>query len=1129
MTVLIAASECLTNLRQQILVLTALICLCISNIPVLAQNLHIDALYCEYRINPQGIDVTAPRLSWKVNSLMRGDRQSAFRVIVAASMAALNSNKGDIWDSQKHISSESNLIYGGPKLKSGKIYYWKVMAWDSKSHSSGWSKLNSWSMGLLNKTDWKAQWITHPVLADPANFSFTPVNCYRSQTTSNQNELKWVMLDLGTEKLVDEINLMPARSLKQNMDFLSCMYPLRYKIQVSGNKNFNNAQTVADETAADVINPRDAGNIIVFKPVKTRYIRVLVTKLAKWDVNLYGLALGGIKPSYQKKAVAGAFSVESSDSIESAQWSKKFLLQAENQITNAPDAAVLGIKTAELTDIPAVNKVSRVPTLRREFLINRKVTRATLYATARGFYEFHINGKEISHNFLVPGVTDFNKKITYQAYDVMHMLRNGANAMGAMLGYGWYAGHMNLFENRNIYGHYPMLMAQLELEFSDGTSQTIVTDQQWKTTLNGAVLWSDLLDGEAVDQREEIKGWDKISFNDQSWLSVKTEPLDQTKLVWQRTQPIQEILEMKPVAVKKVGKGVYVFDFGQEIAGWCRLRVAGKPGMHIRIKHAELLKNNAEVDMSNLWGTAQQEDYILNGDNIQTLTPHFTYHGFRYAEVSGLETTPDSSTITAISMHNSIPETGKFVSSNPLYNKLMETAIWTQRNLLFDMPAGCAARSERLGWTGDIRPCVQSLIYTMDATAFLEKYAEDMRDEQTPDGRFTDIAPQFHLENTNICVGSPGWADAGVSMPYQLYLNTNDKRILEDQYPAARRWVEFILSKNPGFIWEQNRGMDWGDWISAGVGAPKVIGSTAFFANDADILSKMARILGRNEDEKRYRLLFENIKNAFKNRFVSPEGKINEVAGGIDVQGSYAMAIHFKLLDEPLRSKAVSRLAQLVNENQGHLTTGFWSSIEMLLALSDNNQHKTAVRVANTETSPSWGYMLKAGGTTFWESFDADKRNLSLNHWTYSSIAEWLWQNVAGLRMDPEHPGYKHFFIEPKPEAVNDSCASSYNSVKGLIKIKWKLSADQFAIKITVPAGSSATLKLPVGTSNSAGANHLIASGHLYESGNLLQSGASPQSGSAIKNITGLKIVSRDPSGTVLELQSGTFNIVAKR
>lgn len=1068
-------------------------------------SLSVEVNYCEYRSNPEGIDVLRPRLSWVLASDLRGDGQSAFQVIVASSQALLNKNKGDIWNSGKIISEETKTIYDGSRLISRQHCFWKVRVWNSKGQVSPWGSIAKWSMGLLNRSDWKGEWITDPQLADTKNFPLVPVNCYRSQTTTHQDQAKWIILDLGHEQEVNSINIIPARPPNYNMDFKSVMYPLRFKVETARYKDFRDGKIVIDRTRQDELNPRQNDNIIKFKTVKARYIKLQVTKLSKWDVNLYGLALGGLKVYHNKKIISQNASVSCSDAIESDEWSSKFLLGTDNLVKIAPDANAIAVHSPDLADVAPENKVSRVPTLRKAFNIGESIKKATLFVSARGFYEFKINGSKVSNRFLSPGVSDFNKRISYQSYDVTELIHTGQNAMGALLGYGWYAGHLNLFGNRNIYGHYPLLLAQLEIELKDGRRITIATDKSWKSTLEGAILWSDLLDGEAVDLRKKNYGWSEPNYNDKNWSNVYVQPLDSTKLVWQRSQPIQAIRELNPVAVKKISKGVYVFDFGQEIAGWCRLRVQGKAGTHIRIRHAELLKKNGDIDMSNLWGTTQQEDYILDGEGETELSPHFTYHGFRYAQVSGLESLPEAGTITAVSLHDNIPETGEFSSSNALYNKLMETSKWTQRNLLFDVPTGCAARSERVGWTGDLRPCVQSLIYNMDVAAFLEKYAMDMRDEQTVDGRFTDIAPKAHLQNTDICVGSPGWADAGISMPWQAYVNYGDKQILKDHYAAAKRWVEYISSNNPNFIWAHKRGQDWGDWLSAGPETPRIIGSTAFFAHDAEQLSLMAGVLGNRTDEQKYRKLFNNIRQAFTARFVNEDGIISDSIGKADVQGSYALALSFNLLDDPLRSKAVDRLATLIKKNNNHLTTGFWSSIEMLLALSDNNRHQVASAVVNCKSQPSWGYMVKAGNGTFWESFDANTKNMSLNHWTYSSIGEWLWRYVAGLNVDEKSPGYKHFIVRPRPGKDVDSCNAEYISVRGPIRINWQQSAQNFQLNVKIPPGATATLYIP-----STGVKNIM------------------ESGVPANQATGVKFIRQQNNETVIEAQSGTYHFDAK-
>jgi hypothetical protein len=705
---------------------------------------------------------------------------------------------------------------------------------------------------------------------------------------------------------------------------------------------------------------------------------------------------------------------------------------------------------------------------------------------------------------------------------------------------------MNLFELRCIYGYFPQFLAQLDVELMDGTQISLGTDGQWRSTLDGPVRWSDLLDGEGYDCRREIPGWDQPGFDDHAWQPVWSQPRDEVPLVGQRSQPVRVIREMPPVAVKEVKPGVYVFDLGQEIAGWCRLKVDGPAGTHLRLRHAELIAPDGNIDVNNLWGTPQQEDYILDGRGARILEPHFTYHGFRYVELSGLPGKLQPDTLVAVNLRTDAAVVGHFECSNELYNRIQSAAFWTQANLLFDVPAGCAARAERLAWTGDIRPCVQSVLFNFDTAPLLAKYAGDLRDDQLSDGRFTDICPQAHLRGTTTCVGSPGWADAGVSLPWTVYVNTGDRRLLARHFEAARRWVDVIHASNPDLLWSNNRGMDWGDWMSAGTATPKEIGATAFFAHSADLVSRMAQVLGRDAEAEHYQALFQGIRQAFVKNYVGAEGiiggtpagqpKLRDVTGRVrslvkngelaftvknnvlggdpalnklkslhliyrngdeplerefaedgavelagkegrpleiisatygydgtdlgDAQGSYALALQFGLLDEPLRSKAARRLAQLVVKNGHHPTTGFWSSIELLLALSDTGYHEDAADMLNQPAQPSWGYMAE-NSTTLWEAFDANTRNLSLNHWTHSAVSEWLWRNVAGLNPDEQHPGYQSFTIHPRPTQEVSWCRASYDSVRGKITSHWQREGNDFTLKITIPANTTATVFIP--------------------------------------------------------------------
>jgi len=640
--------------------------------------------------------------------------------------------------------------------------------------------------------------------------------------------------------------------------------------------------------------------------------------------------------------------------------------------------------------------------------------------------------------------------------------------------------------------------------------------------------------------------------------------------------------ELLPVGVKQVSAGVYVFDIGQEISGWCRLKVNGSAGTFIKVRHAEERNADGSLTTQNLWGTPAEEDYILDGSGERTLEPHFTWHGFRFVEVTGLTQPPDADALVGVHVRTSAQQVGHFECSNSLYNSIMSASRWTQQNLLFDVPAGCAARAERLAWTGDIRPCVQTALFHFDSAALFEKYAADLRIDQTHEGRFTDICPHAHLQGTQICVGSPGWADAGVSLPWQLYLNTGNTSILADHYQAARRWVDFIYASNPDFLWTNQRGMAWGDWLSAGSPTPQTIGSTAFFAHDADIVARMAKVLGYTNDAAHYQALFSNIRSAFVKEFVSAHGVIapkttvdatnfvqglvegdqlnftvkNDVFGGdpspnqvktlhlvyrigniqrssdfpenaavtivgsgqpikiigavygsgaaSDVQGSYALALHFGLLDEPLRSKAAARLVDVIKRDGGHPTVGFWSSIELLQSLSEHGNHEVAAQMMNLTTMPSWGYMVQGDGSTMWESFDADTHQLSLNHWTHSAVGEWLWRHIAGIAPDPDQPGYRNVLIKPLLCSTVDWSKASYNSMSGLIQVAWKRQDTVFSLDVTIPANTTATVYIPVGQTESI-----------------------TESGRPIATATGIRKLRREAGASVYEVASGIYRFVS--
>jgi alpha-L-rhamnosidase len=1028
-------------------------------------GLAVRDLRCEWRKEPLGLDVAKPRLSWIVEaedekSEMRGQKQTAYRALVASSQESLAKNEGDLWDSGKIKSEFSTQIeYSGQPLNSRQQCFWKVRVWDRQGKPSAWSRSSVWTMGLQQAQDWTASWITDPVLADPRNRPRTPVRCYRSELSSDPDQVKWITLDLGSLTQVDAVNLMPARPKGLNWDIRTVQFPRRFRIEAADGPSFSEARTIVDQTARDAIQPLMNDCPFRFEPLTARYVRLTVTRLGVWDARDYGVFLGQFQVLSGKNNVAVGARVACSDSMETPQWSKRFLVDGKADVGFSEFPAALAV------NVEGAHSPSRVPLLRKEFTLDSEVRRATLHITSRGFHEARINGHRVGDALLSPGFTAFDKRLSAPMYDVSGLLHKGTNAVGALLGYGWYAGHMNLNDNHYIYGYFPQLLAQLEIDLADGRHVTVATDGSWRTTFNGPLLWSDLLDGEACDWRKEMRGWDSPGYDDSDWRIAWQQPRDGVALVWQRAPPIRVTEEIRPISTRRVRPGVFIYDLGQEIAGWCRVIANGPAGAHITLRHAEALKPDGNLNMESLWGVAQQDDYILDGKGSRTLEPHFTYHGFRYVEMSGFPGEPQADTLVGIGLRTDAPELGRFECSNELFNRLMAASRRTQKNLLFDVPNGCAGRGERLGWNGDIRPCAQTVLFNFDSVAFFEKFLADQRGEQTPEGRFTDVCPHAHLRGTQLCVGTPGWADTGVTLAWDLYTQTGDRRALAEHFEAARRWVDVIDADNPDHLWLKNHGQDWGDWMSPGRRTPDDLGSTAFFAHDADLVARMAAALGRKEVSARYAKLFEQIRRAFVNRYVSADGMIgvasaSDSAETRDVQGSYALALQFGLLDEPLRCKAVERLVEVLRRDGGHPTTGYWSSIELLLSLSSHGRHGLAARMMNLRTEPSWGYMVD-NSTTYWEAFDANVRGLSLNHWPYSGVGEWLWRNVAGLNPDAQQPGYQAFIVRPRPTPEVNWCKATYESLRGPIGIDWRRDEAEFRLGLTVPAGSCADVYVP--------------------------------------------------------------------
>src|SRR5918994_1430295 len=727
------------------------------------------------------------------------------------------------------------------------------------------------------------------------------------------------------------------------------------------------------------------------------------------------------------------------------------------------------------------NGLTPSPYLRKAFSLNRPIRKARLYATARGIYELSINGKKVGEDVLAPGWTDYDRRVQYQAYDVTPLLADGPNAIGALLGDGWYAGFVG-FDPKHRGAHYgvrPQLLAQLEIEYEDGGTETITTDGSWRCS-TGPVLFSDLLMGESYDARDEMPGWDEPGFDDLAWYGVKAEEIGDAKLVAQPDEGIRVTEELEAKTVTKPEDGVYVFDMGKNMVGWVRLKVEGEAGRKVTLRYAEALNPDGTIYTTNLRSARAIDRYVLKGEGEEVYEPRFTFHGFRYVEVTGYPGEPQPEAVTGRVVHSATPPTGSFECSNSMVNELQENILWGQRGNFLSVPTDCPQRDERLGWMGDAQVFVRTASFNMDVAAFFEKWMTDVEDAQSPQGAFPDVAPLLRGSGLiDLRWGAPAWGDAGVIVPWTIYRAYDDTRIVERHYDAMARWMEYLHEANPGLIRKNRMGNNYGDWLSPrGDHTPRHLLATAYWAYGAKLMAEMAEVTGRNEDAKKYGDLNERIKAAFQETYVSPDGWIEG-----DTQTCYLLALHMDLLPENLRSAAAEHLVRTIEREDWHLSTGFAGVGYLCPVLTEAGYTDVAYRLLENETYPSWGYTIKNGATTIWERWDGwteengfQSPNMnSFNHYSLGSVGEWLYRYVAGI--DLGSPGYGRILIRPRPGGGLTHARGEYDSVRGRISSSWKIEGDRFTLEVLVPPNTTATVHVPCADVSEGGGSVAEADG----------------------------------------------------
>lgn len=748
--------------------------------------------------------------------------------------------------------------------------------------------------------------------------------------------------------------------------------------------------------------------------------------------------------------------------------------------------------------------------LRHSFKINKKIKRATAYTTALGVYELRLNGSKVGDEYLLPGWTDYDKRLYYQTFDITNQLSQGENVIGAIIADGWYSGYIGyallvrLDKVRDFYGVNPSFMGQIKIEYEDGTTEVIASNEKtWKAN-QGPILEADIIMGETYDARLEHNGWDKAGFDDSKWNNPKLYTLPNGRLMPSPTTGIKNQETIKPIKMTEPSPGIYIFDLGKNIAGIARLKTKGKTGSKITMRFGEILKNDGTLLTENLRRARATDTYILNGSGTETWEPRFTYHGFQFVEVTGLTEKPTLETITGIQLSSISTDAGTFSSSNPMNNTLFNNIKTTQSANFLDVPTDCPQRDERLGWTGDAQVFARSATYNADVASFFTKFCIDLDDSQRWYGAYPNFAP-FPFSRPGQY--SPAWMDAGIIIPYTMMQVYGDTRIVAYMYDGMKEFMQFQEKASDNYL-RPGAGKNWGDWLAVNEETSHDFIASAYYGYDAKLMSHMALALGKTEDAKKYQNDFQNIRQAFQKKYILPDGKTTE-----DSMTTYALALYFDLYTEELAQKGAARLAQKIEQNGYKFSTGFLGTKHVMLALSKHGFHDVSYKLFQQKEYPSWGYSVENGSTSIWERWDSftkdDSKNANINaamnsfsHYAFGSVAEWMFQYAAGI--DTETYGYKNIIIKPAINHEMKFINGSTKTINGSITSNWEIKGDQLNMTIEIPVNTTARVYIPSSKSSLIKINKKSLKDKEYQ-----------------------KIIEKDTHYTMVELGSGQYSIKA--
>ena len=994
-------------------------------------HLRVNAL-----TTPLGIDTPQPTFSWISDAKTPNWSQSAYEVLVDLDAGHLRPSHASVWDSGKVTDSASlGIAYAGAPLRSQQRYLWKVITWDKAGKQTG-SEVSWFETGLMSSSDWKASWITRK---DP-------------DAEREINAIRWIWLPKSDAMHVNSAT--PAH--------------FRYEFELKEKPVAASLHILARGTFIAHVNGVVTGQHEEWGAFDREEITPYL-HAGQNDVEIDMTSHPANNPSETApSAVAASIRVTETDGKEErivtdASWQARGTATGSWQQAQAvgPLHLPFGLGIDRQQAIPGPDRVSTdVSLLRKDFSVDGPVKSARLTITALGAYHAFLNHHSVAPNtLLAPGWTDFHKRVQYQTYDVTSMVNAGVNTIGVELGGGWYSSPLTWTGYRDTPGP-NQLLAQLDLTLANGKHSVIATDPSW-LTVQAPTTFSEIYGGESYDARLAPNGWDAPRFDAKRWTAAElvTPPMAGLIVSAQPDLPINKTMTIRPIHMNSANAArPTIYDMGQNMVGNVMFHLSGQRGTIVRLRYAERLNPDGSIYTANLRNADATDTYVFAGDGEEAWTPEFTFHGFRYVEVSfpGGRPPPPMTleTIEGLVL-NSLPAEPsiRLSSSSELLNKMNQLGIWGQRGNFFSIPTDCPQRDERLGWMGDAGVFWRTGSYNFDIAAFTHKFMLDVTDSQTTEGAFTDVSPNLLGPKP----GAPGWGDAGVLIPYAAWLQYGDLAVARRSWPAMERWMDFILNNNPDYLRRNALGNNYADWLAPDEHTPPDLIGTAYWAVIAQQMAKMATALGRQQDADKYRAQYDRIAKAYRAAYIGPDGSVQG-----DTQTAYLATIFTGIAPPELVPNMVERVVRNVQAHNNHLTTGFLGTPFLMFVLDENGRSDLAFKLLLSETYPSWGYMVKKGATTWWERWNGDTGDPAMNsynHYAFGSVMAWVYRRAAGIDTDASGPGFHHLAIRPHFDKSLPKLHVEYDSAYGTVISDWNQSEHHFTV--TIPANTTATVALP--------------------------------------------------------------------